>query len=93
MKCKLHQFFFSCTTGFVHDELVNDLLNECLKMSKFDHPNVLNLMGMCLDGGPAPYIIMPFMENGSLLSYLRKEEDALVLKPDDTMHMLDVVRE
>jgi serine/threonine protein kinase len=73
------------TVGFVHDELVNDLLKECRRMSEFDHPNVLNLMGVCLDGGPAPFIIMPFMENGSLLSYLRKEKDTLVVKPDDTV--------
>ena len=50
-------------------------------MYDFDHPNVLKLTGVCLDGGPAPYIIMPFMENGSLLSYLKKERDSLVLEP------------
>ena len=32
-----------------------------------------------LDGGPAPYIIMPFMANGSLLAYLRKNRKTLVL--------------
>ena len=48
-------------------------------MQKFDHPNVLQLIGVCLDGGPAPYIIMPFMTNGSLLSYLKKERDQLVI--------------
>ena len=60
---------------------IDDLLKECTKMSGFDHPNVLTLTGVCLDGGPAPYIIMPFMENGSLLSYLMKERDGLVLEP------------
>ena len=48
-------------------------------MYEFDHPNVLKLSGVCLDGGPAPYIIMPFMENGSLLSYLREERETVVL--------------
>ena len=28
-------------------------------MSKFDHPNILTLNGVCLDGGPTPFIIMP----------------------------------
>jgi serine/threonine protein kinase len=60
-------------------------------MYEFDHPNVLKLMGVCLDGGPAPYIIMPFMENGSLLSYLRKERDILVLEPAGS-DVDDVVR-
>ena len=48
-------------------------------MSKFDHPNVLALKGVCLDGGPAPYIVMPFMANGSLLAYLHKKRDSLVV--------------
>ena len=71
----MYQLFFA---GFVDSKVISDLFKECLKMSEFNHPNVLNLMGVCLDGGPAPYIIMPFMENGSLLSYLRKEKDMLV---------------
>ena len=50
-------------------------------MYEFDHPNVLKLIGVCLDGGPAPFIIMPFMAHGSLLSYLRKERKELVLEP------------
>ena len=76
--------------GFVQRELVTSLLKECVSMSWFDHPNVLNLIGVCLDGGPAPYIVMPFMENGSLLSYLRKEKDTLVSGPDNSMQ--DAVR-
>ena len=52
-------------------------------MYKFDHPNVLTLKGVCLDGGPAPYIIMPFMANGSLLAYLRKNRDSLVIIDKD----------
>ena len=65
--------------GFVQKHLIRELLKECAKMQKFDHPNVLKLIGVCLDGGPAPYIIMPFMANGSLLSYLKKERDQLVV--------------
>ena len=51
-------------------------------MSSFDHPNVLTLIGVCLDGGPAPYIVMPFMFNGSLHSHLKKERSNLVVSPD-----------
>ena len=51
-------------------------------MSTLNHPNVLTLMGVCLDGGPAPFLVMPFMFNGSLLSYLKKERDNLVLPPE-----------
>ena len=60
---------------------MRDLLNECTKMCEFDHPNILKISGVCLDGGPAPYIIMPFMVNGSLLSHLKKERDNLVIMP------------
>ena len=49
-------------------------------MSKFDHPNILTLNGVCMDGGPAPFIIMPFMINGSLLTYLRKNRATLVIE-------------
>ena len=49
-------------------------------MLMFDHPNVLMLTGVCLDFGPAPYIVMPYMANGSLLSYLKEERKNLVLK-------------
>ena len=48
-------------------------------MSNFHHPNILTLKGVCLDGGPAPYIIMPFMANGSLLAYQRKNRNSLVI--------------
>ena len=51
-------------------------------MYAFDHPNVLKLSGVCMDGGPAPYIIMPFMANGSLKDYLLKERENLLLDPN-----------
>ena len=53
-------------------------------MSKFDHPNVLTLTGVCLDGGPAPFIIMPFMTNGSLLAYLKKNRATLIIESGDS---------
>ena len=62
---------------FLDKSLVRSLLQECSRMSTFDHPNVLNLTGVCVDGGPVPYIIMPYMFNGSLISYLTKERKEL----------------
>ena len=53
-------------------------------MKEFDHPNVLNLKGVCLDGGPVPYIIMPFMTNGSLQSYLKESRESLVMDSSST---------
>ena len=57
-------------------------MEESLKMRQFNHPHVMGLIGVCLNAGPAPYIVMPYMANGSLLSYLKKERSSLVLKED-----------
>ena len=73
---------FLCTIGFFDQNQINDMLKESLKMWKFDHPNVMTLIGVCIDGGPAPYIVMPLMANGSLLSYLKKERSKLILPPN-----------
>ena len=68
---------------------MRELLRECVKMREFDHPNVLTLTGVCLDGGPAPFIIMPFMSNGSLLSHLKKSRKELLL-PENTPNLEEV---
>ena len=48
-------------------------------MKKFNHPNVMNLIGVCIDVGERPYIVMPFMANGSLLTYLKKKRPHFTL--------------
>ena len=58
---------------------LNNLVEECTKMTHFNHRNVLNLIGVCIDAGEAPYLVMPYMEMGSLLSYLRKERAHLTI--------------
>ena len=54
-------------------------MEESLKMKALSHPNILNLIGVSIDAGEFPYIIMPYMANGSLLSYLRKERPNLTI--------------
>ena len=54
-------------------------MKESEKMRKFKHLNVLNLIGVCIDAGDTPYIVMPYMANGSLLFYLRKERPHLTV--------------
>ena len=51
-------------------------------MMTLDHPNVLTLIGVCVDAGPAPYLIMPLLVQGNLLSYLRKHRSELVFYGD-----------
>ena len=61
---------------------LKELWEEGLTMMKMlAHPHIMRLIGFCKDG-PTPGIIMPFMENGSLLSYVKKERDLVV--PTDT---------
>ena len=66
-------------TGLHDKKTVKELLKECSKMYSLDHPNMLTLSGVCLDGGTAPYIIMPFMANRSLLAYLKDKRSTLVV--------------
>ena len=68
--------FVLCADAFSTKDIY-DLLKESEKMVKFKHPNVLNLIGVCIDAGKVPYIIMPFMAKGSLLVYLRKSRPDL----------------
>ncbi len=42
-------------------------------MKDFNHPHVMPLIGVCLDAGPGVSMVMPYMTNGSVLDYLRKE--------------------
>ena len=51
-------------------------LEESVVMCGFDHPHVLGLIGICLDPSNSPYLLLPFMENGDLRTYLKNKRDA-----------------
>ena len=61
---------------------VDKFVEESLKMSRFKHAHVMGLIGVCIDAGPTPYIVMPYMANGSLLHYLKRERRNLVIPED-----------
>ena len=43
-------------------------------MKDFLHDNVLEMVGMCLDAPEGvPYLVLPFMENGSLKEFLKSK--------------------
>lgn len=52
------------------DQEKSEFLKEAHLMSKFDHPHILKLLGVCLLNEPQ-YLILELMEGGDLLSYLR----------------------
>ena len=47
--------------GFYSQDDVDGLLVESLKMKRLNHSNVMTLEGVCLDAGPAPFIVLPYM--------------------------------
>ena len=57
-------------------------MKESLQMKDFQHRNVMGLLGVCLDAGPAPYLVLPYMANGDLLSYLKANREQLVLSAE-----------
>ena len=51
-------------------------------MKDFHHSHILGLLGVCFDAPDGnPYIVLPFMANGSVCTYL-KEKRAHVLDVD-----------
>ena len=52
-------------------------------MRSFSHSNVMGLLGICLNAGPAPYIVLPFMSGGSLLAHLKTNREEFVIKSDE----------
>ena len=57
------------------DEL-NLFISESVIMKDFKHRNVLGLVGVSVgvtDDVTAPYIILPYMANGDLKSYLQSK--------------------
>lgn len=50
---------------------VTEFIKEAKLMNNFKHKHILQLIGVCLDNDPN-FIVMELMEEGDLLSYLRK---------------------
>ena len=51
---------------------------EIFVMKNFSHPNIVGLLGVCLDSEDGfPYIVMPFMSNGNLKEFLKRNRTHL----------------
>ena len=72
----------------LHD--VESMINEIIKMKEFNHPHVLSLIGVCLDTGPGVSMVMPYMTNGSLKDYLKKERNDLVVENNDQDKVIEL---
>ncbi|KAK2852951.1 hypothetical protein Q7C36_008152 [Tachysurus vachellii] len=77
---------------------IEEFLTEAACMKDFKHPNVIRLLGVCLDVGPGhfprPMVILPFMRYGDLHSFLlrsRLGHDPLYLPtPTLVRFMIDI---
>ena len=70
------------------DSEQNKLIEESLVMAKFDHLNVMKLIGVSPHATDSLYIVMPFMIYGSLLSYLRKQRADLTILTTENMDLV-----
>uniref|UniRef100_A0A669Q9E5 Tyrosine-protein kinase Mer n=1 Tax=Phasianus colchicus TaxID=9054 RepID=A0A669Q9E5_PHACC len=59
--------------NFSHRE-IEEFLSEAACMKDFDHPNVIKLLGVCIELSsqqiPKPMVVLPFMKYGDLHSFL-----------------------
>ena len=63
------------------------LAEESKLMAKFDHPNVIGLIGVSLSN-KTPFLVMPYMANGCLLSYLRKNRTELTVENESSTELV-----
>jgi len=69
---------YNAMIGFHDQEKADALLDEAQCMKSLDHPNILTLIGVCMDA-LSSYIVMPYMANGSLLAHLRGTNDYVLV--------------
>ncbi|KAM6956321.1 tyrosine-protein kinase Mer [Aplochiton taeniatus] len=77
---------------------IEEFLNEAACMKDFNHPNVIRLLGVCLEVGaghfPKPMVILPFMRYGDLHSFLLRSRlgDSPLFLPTQTLlkFMIDI---
>ena len=72
-----HYFFYKTLTPVCVDfstSAAEDFIKECNIAKKFDHPNVLSLIGVCIVPEEAvPLMVMPYMHHGDVKSFLKSK--------------------
>jgi serine/threonine protein kinase len=67
-------------------EEIEDFIAESAIMLDFNHPNVLRLVGVCFDTeNKLPLIVLPYMANGDLRSYLKSKRSKTSSSSDEIM--------
>ena len=50
---------------------IEEFLEEALMMEEFKHPNIMSIIGISFIDN-MPYVILPFMTNGDLRTYVKE---------------------
>ena len=58
------------------------MVSEVNQMQDLSHPNIMSIIGVCVYSSQGPSIVMPYMANGSLLDYLKRERNTLLMNFD-----------
>lgn len=58
---------------------VRKFYEEALLMKDFDHSHVLRLIGVVRGDDSLPLVVLPFMQNGDLLTYIRCGENVSLI--------------
>ena len=73
---------------------LRDLVAESTVMKQFDHPNVLPLLGVCVDPNDDDVfkVVLPFMANGDLRNFLKNNrvEQNKIDEFNDVVYMFSV---
>ena len=59
------------------------LVEESQIMARFDYPNVMKLLGVAISQQNTVFIVIPYMAQDCLLSFLRKHRADLTVENDD----------
>ena len=66
-------------------------MKEIAKMVHFDHPNVMTLTGVILEEGSAPLLVMPYMEKGTVLTFVRDNKTQFLFENEEEQQKVSIV--
>ena len=83
-------YFARVITGMFSCCDVKHLAEESQIMARFDHPNVMKLIGVSMNKYKHLFIVMPFMAKGSLLYHLKKNRHIFTIESEEITEMVIV---
>ena len=68
-----------CVITDLSSSKAKEFMEECNIAKKFDHPNVLSLLGISFTPEEnKPLMVMPYMHHGDVKSYLKSKRGGVV---------------